>query len=50
MIVNCKLAGEDGNAFATLSRFRGAARRAGWKEAEIRRVPDEAMGRQSQTA
>ena len=37
-----KLVGEDGNAFAIMGRFSGAARRAGWKQEEIDAVLKEA--------
>jgi len=40
--VKCKLAGQDGNAFAILGRFQEAARRAGWTREDIKQVIDEA--------
>ena len=41
--VNCKLVGEDSNAFFILGRFTSAARKAKWPEEEIKKVCDEAM-------
>jgi hypothetical protein len=41
--VDCPLAGQDGNAFAILGRFRQAARKAGWPQEEIQKALDEAM-------
>lgn len=41
--VDCKLVGEDGNAFAILGRFRNAAKRAGWTSDEIDEVLKDAM-------
>jgi hypothetical protein len=41
--VDCPLAGQDGNAFAILGRFRRAARKAGWPPEEVQKVLDEAM-------
>jgi hypothetical protein len=41
--VNCKLVGEDGNAFAILGRFKDAARKAKWPREEIDKVLKEAM-------
>jgi hypothetical protein len=40
--VNCKLIGEDGNAFYILGRFKGAAKKDGWTDNEINIVIDEA--------
>ncbi len=34
--VNCKLAGEDGNAFFIMGRFQAAAKRAKWPEEPTR--------------
>lgn len=41
--VNCKLVGEDGNAFFIMGRFTTAARKAKWPEEEIKKVLDDAM-------
>ncbi len=41
--VKLRLVGLDGNAFALLGAFSQAARRQGWKPAEITAVRDEAM-------
>lgn len=38
-----KLVGEDGNAFAIMGRWKTAARKAGWSQAEIAKVIDDAM-------
>jgi hypothetical protein len=38
-----KLVGADGNAFAIMGRFQGAARRAGWSQEEISAVLKEAQ-------
>lgn len=40
--VKMALAGEDGNAFAILGRFRREARRAGWSPEQIKAVMDDA--------
>jgi hypothetical protein len=40
--VNCRLVGEDGNAFAILGRFRAAARKAGWTPEQIEAVTQKA--------
>jgi hypothetical protein len=41
--VEMKLVGMDGNAFAIMGRFSGAARRAGWSKEEISAVLKEAQ-------
>lgn len=38
-----KMAGEDGNAFFILGRFRQEAKKAGWTKEEIKAALDEAM-------
>lgn len=40
--VRMQLVGQDGNAFAILGRFQGAARRAGWLKEQIQAVIKEA--------
>jgi hypothetical protein len=41
--VNCKMVGQDGNAWAIMGRFQAAARKAKWPQEEIKKVLDEAM-------
>ncbi len=41
--VNCKLVGQDGNAFFIMGRFDQAARKAGWTKEEIDKVLKDAM-------
>ena len=41
--VKMRLAGEDGNAFAIMGRFKNAAEKAKWPKEEIKKVLDEAM-------
>lgn len=38
-----QMSGKDGNAYFIMGRFRQEARRAGWSEANIKAVLDEAM-------
>lgn len=40
--VDCKLVGEDCNAFAIMGRVTGAMRRAGWTDAERKQYTDAA--------
>lgn len=39
---NLKIVGEDGNAFVILGKFQRGAKKAGWKQDEIKQVTDEA--------
>lgn len=41
--VKMQLVGQDRNAFSILGRFSREAQRAGWNEAEIKKVTKEAM-------
>lgn len=41
--VDCKLVGEDGNAFAIMGRVREAMRKAKWTPEEIKQYTDAAM-------
>ncbi len=44
-IKRLKLSGEDGNAFAIMSRFRRQARNEGWSDQEINEVLKEAKSK-----
>ncbi len=45
--VGVKIANEDGNAFAILSRCRTAMHREGWTQQEVKAFTDTAMSRHS---
>mgnify|MGYP001608709678 CR=1 FL=1 len=41
--VNCRLVGEDSNAFFIMGRFQEAAYKAGWTATEVNDLMNEAM-------